>query len=72
MAGLPGGGGTRIWIAGVTDMGSGFNGNVFAFNGRRGNMIKALWWSGDVLCLLTKRLVDDFLPWNCAAQLPST
>jgi transposase len=53
--------------AGVTDMRRGmdglsalvqtalvrdpFCGHVFAFRGRRGDMIKLLWWSGDGLCL---------------------
>jgi hypothetical protein len=31
-------------------------GHVFVFRGRRGDMLKVLWWSGDGLCLLAKRL----------------
>ena len=54
--------------AGVTDMRCGFNslaakvetaleadpfsGQVFVFRGRRGDIIKLLWWTGDGLCLL--------------------
>ena len=58
--------------AGTTNMRSGFNGlaakvqtaleenpfsgHVFVFRGRRGDLIKLLWWSGDGLCLLAKPL----------------
>jgi transposase len=61
MIGLPAG--TRIWIAaGVTDLRRGFiglsglnenplSGHVFLFRGRRGDLIKMLWWDGDGLCL---------------------
>ena len=59
-------------VAGITDMRSGFNGlaakvetaleddpfsgHVFLFRGRRGNVMKVLWSTGDGLCLLSKRL----------------
>ncbi|AIP31241.1 putative transposase [Paraburkholderia xenovorans LB400] len=65
--------------AGVTDMCSGFNGlaakmqtvlerdpfsgHVFVFRGRRGDLIKVLWWSGDDLCLLMKRLERGRFVW---------
>jgi transposase len=58
--------------AGVTDMRRGmhglaatvqmvlaenlYSGHVFVFRGRRGDLIKVLWWSGDGLCLFAKRL----------------
>lgn len=58
--------------AGVADMRAGFNGlaakvesalaegqlsgHVFVFRGRRGDIIKLLWWTGDGLCLLSRRL----------------
>jgi transposase len=58
--------------AGVTDMHAGMTGlaakvetalaedpycgHVFVFRGRRGDMLKVLWWFGDGLCLLAKRL----------------
>jgi transposase len=29
---------------------------VFAFRGRRGDLIKLLWFDGDGLCLFSKRL----------------
>jgi transposase len=28
-----------------------FSGHVFVFRGRRGDLIKVLWWDGDGLCL---------------------
>jgi transposase len=58
-------------VAGATDMRKGFDGlamavqttlerdpfsgHVFVFRGRRGDLIKVLWWSGDGLCLFAKR-----------------
>lgn len=33
-----------------------FSGHVFVFRGRRGNVIRVLWSSGDGLCLFAKRL----------------
>jgi len=33
-----------------------FSGHVFAFRGRRGDLLKLLWWDGDGFCLFAKRL----------------
>ena len=71
MIGLPGGTRVWL-AAGVTDMRAGFNslaakvqtvlerdpfcGHVFVFRGKRGDLLKVLWWSGDGMCLLMKRL----------------
>jgi len=57
--------------AGVTDLRRGFTGlsgmvqtklqqdpfcgHMFVFRGRRGDLIKVLWWDGDGLCLFAKR-----------------
>lgn len=66
--------------AGVTDMRSGFNrlaakvqtvlerdpfsGHVFVFRGKRGDLVKVLWWSGDGgMCLLMKRLERGWFVW---------
>ena len=65
--------------AGITDMHCGFqglaskveatlqespfSGHVFIFRGRRGNVIKLLWSSGDGLCLLSKRLEYGYFVW---------
>ncbi|CAN5275870.1 IS66 family insertion sequence element accessory protein TnpB [soil metagenome] len=32
-----------------------FSGHVFVFRGRRGDIIKLLWWDGQGMCLLAKR-----------------
>jgi transposase len=40
-----------------------FSGNVFVFRGRRGDLIKILWWDGDGLCLLAKRLERGRFVW---------
>jgi transposase len=65
--------------AGVTDMRAGFNslaakvqtvlehdpfsGHVFVFRGKRGDLLKVLWWSGDGMCLLIKRLEKGRFIW---------
>lgn len=65
--------------AGVTDMRRGFHGlsaqvqtfleqqpysgYVFVFRGRRGDIIKCLWFDGDGLCLLSKRLERGRFVW---------
>lgn len=70
--------------AGVTDMRCGFNGlaakvetalqadpfngHVFVFRGRRGDIIKLLWWTGDGLCLLSKRLERGRFIWPQATS----
>jgi transposase len=40
-----------------------FSGHVFAFRGRRGDLIKLLWWDGDGLCLFAKRLERGRFVW---------
>ena len=65
--------------AGVTDLRRGFtglsalvqtaleqdplSGHVFVFRGRRGDLIKVLWFDGDGLCLLAKRLERGRFVW---------
>lgn len=71
-------------VAGVTDMRRGFmglagmvqtalqenpfSGHVFIFRGRRGDLIKLLWWSGDGLCLFAKRLERGRFIWPQATS----
>jgi transposase len=78
MLGLPAGTRVWL-AAGVTDMRTGFNslaamvqtvlerdpfsGHVFVFRGRRGDLLKVLWCSGDSLCLLMKRLEKGRFVW---------
>ncbi|MBS1823509.1 MAG: IS66 family insertion sequence element accessory protein TnpB [Acidobacteria bacterium] len=70
--------------AGVTDMRRGFHGlsaqvqtvlerqplsgHVFVFRGRRGDMLKVLWFDGDGLCLLSKRLERGRFVWPQASS----
>ena len=65
--------------AGVTDMRKGmdglaalaqttlaenpFSGHVFVFRGRRGDLVKLLWFDGDGLCLFAKRLERGRFVW---------
>lgn len=40
-----------------------FSGHVFAFRGRRGDMVKLLWFDGDGVCLFAKRLERGRFVW---------
>jgi transposase len=39
------------------------NGALYAFRGRRGDLVKILWWDGQGLCLFCKRLERDKFLW---------
>ena len=45
-----------------------FSGQVFVFRGRRGDLIKLLWWDGDGLCLFAKRLERGKFLWPQATS----
>jgi transposase len=77
-------GGRVFLAAGVTDMRKGFNGllmlvqdhlrrdpfsgQAFVFRGRRGDLIKILWWDGQGLCLFAKRLEKGRFVWPTTAR----
>jgi len=68
--------------AGVTDMRRGFNtlaaqvqttlaedpfcGHLFVFRGRRGDLIKIIWWDSQGACLFSKRLERGKFVWPSA------
>lgn len=68
--------------AGVTDMRKGFNGlsalaemvlkqnpycgHLFVFRGRRGDLIKVIWFDGQGACLFSKRLEKGKFVWPSA------
>ena len=70
--------------AGVTDLRRGFNGlsalvqtklekspmsgQVFIFRGRRGDLVKLIWFDGDGLCLFCKRLERGKFVWPQARE----
>ena len=70
--------------AGVTDMRKGFDGlaalvqqrlrqdpfggAVYAFRGRRGDLVKLLWWDGQGLVLHAKRLERGRFTWPATAD----
>lgn len=70
--------------AGITDMRKGFDGlaaliqqtltedpfsgQVFVFRGKRGDLVKLLWWDGDGLCLFAKRLERGRFVWPQASS----
>jgi transposase len=71
-------------VCGVTDMRKGFDGlaalvqqkleqdpfggHLFVFRGRKGDRLKILWWSGDGMCLLAKRLEHAHFVWPQTAD----
>jgi transposase len=81
MIGLPSGTRVWL-AAGVTDLRRGFdglaalvqtqldtdpfNGHLFVFRGRRGDLIKVLWWDGQGMCLFAKRLERGRFVWPSA------
>jgi transposase len=83
MIGLPSGTRVWI-AAGVTDMRKGFGGlcaiaqttlekdpyagHVFVFRGKRGDLVKLLWWSGDGMNLYAKRLERGRFVWPQATS----
>jgi transposase len=83
MIGLPAGTRIWI-VAGVTDMRRGFvglsgmvqtalqenafSGQVYIFRGRRGDLIKVLWFDGDGLCLFAKKLERGRFIWPQATN----
>ena len=83
MIGLPSGTRVWL-AAGMTDMRRGFDGlaaiaqeklgadpfggHVFVFRGRRGDLIKLLWWDGDGFCLFAKRLERGRFIWPQATE----
>jgi transposase len=44
------------------------SGHVFCFRGRRGDLVKLLWWDGEGLCLYAKRLEWGLLVWPRAEE----
>ena len=83
MIGLPAGTRIWI-VAGVTDLLRGFvglsgvvqtaleenpfSGQVFIFRGKRGDLVKVLWFDGDGLCLFAKRLERGRFIWPQATS----
>ena len=45
-----------------------FSGHVFVFRGRRGDLIKMIWFDGDGLCLFAKRLERGRFVWPQATS----
>lgn len=45
-----------------------FSGQLFVFRGRKGDRVKLLWWDGDGLCLLAKRLENGRFFLLCQVQ----
>jgi transposase len=81
MISIPAGGRVYL-ACGATDMRRGFDGlavmvqetlaqdphsgALFVFRGKRGDLIKLLWWDGQGLCLFAKRLEKGRFVWPIA------
>ena len=71
--------------AGVTDMRRGFAalaaqaeatlqqdpfaGHLFVFRGRRGDLVKVIWWDGQGACMFVKRLERGKFVWPSAKEV---
>ena len=71
-------------VAGHTDMRKGFDGlaalvqtalaqspfkgHVFVFRGRRGDLVKVIWWDGQGACMFMKRLEKGRFVWPSAKE----
>ena len=69
---------------GITDMGKGFaglaasaeailntdpyNGHLYVFRSRRGDLIEVIWWDGQGACLFSKRLEKGRFVWPSVAD----
>ncbi|MEZ5725396.1 MAG: IS66 family insertion sequence element accessory protein TnpB [Paracoccaceae bacterium] len=74
--------------AGVTDMRKGFPslasqaeavlkqdpfaGHLFVFRGRRGDLVKVIWWDGQGACMFTKRLERGRFVWRRKGKVALT
>jgi transposase len=45
-----------------------YNGHLFVFRGRRGDLIKVIWWDGQGACLFAKRLEKGRFVWPSPAD----
>lgn len=43
-----------------------FSGHLFVFRGRRGDLLKVVWWDGQGACLFSKRLEKGRFVWPAA------
>ena len=71
-------------VAGPTDMRKGFNtlaaqvekqvgldpysGHLFLFRGRKGDLMKVIWWDQQAACLFSKRLETGRFVWPAASE----
>ncbi|MGB5587419.1 MAG: IS66 family insertion sequence element accessory protein TnpB [Gammaproteobacteria bacterium] len=49
-----------------------FSGHLFAFRGRKANLVKVLYWDGTGLCLFSKRLEEGRFEWPVSSQAGDT
>lgn len=45
------------------------SGQVFVFRGKRGDLVKLIWWDGQGLCLFSKRLEKGRFVWPSPADV---
>lgn len=45
-----------------------FAGHLFVFRGRRGDLVKVIWWDGQGACMFTKRLERGRFVWPAGKE----
>lgn len=45
-----------------------YSGHLFVFRGRRGDLVKIVWWDGQGACMFSKRLEKGKYVWPAAAD----
>lgn len=45
-----------------------YSGHLFVFRGRRGDLVKIIWWDGQGACLFSKRLEKGRFVWPSMAD----
>ncbi len=45
-----------------------YSGHLFVFRGRRGDLVKMIWWDGQGACLFAKRLERGRFVWPSASD----
>lgn len=60
---------TRVWLAAQAEKvlaEDPYSGHLFVFRGRRGDLLKIIWWDSQGACLFSKRLERGRFVWPAA------
>lgn len=48
-----------------------YSGHLFVFRGRRGDLVKIIWWDGQGACMFSKRLEKGKFVWPSSTVSPA-